>query len=332
VKRRELLYSLLALGAVVCPRSARAQVVRPPFRIGLLPDLSAVRFGQFIHAMREEGWVERREFVVAKTGFEYGPNIEQAASLAVQGAPDLILVTTEAYAAAAHRLTTTIPIVMWVSGYPVERGVAHSLARPGKNVTGSSNYAGTGVWGKLVELLRDSSPGIKRVGVLWDYLPPAFHADIVASVQVELQRDVARALGVTVDIVDVLATDRVTAAMDEVYGRRPDALLVTAGPILGPMRSHITRFAIEKRLPLISDSSWPQVQPQPLLTYSASPVVLMRQAAAYVVRILRGGAKPADLPIQQPAKFELVVNLKTAAALGLTIPPSFLLRADRVIE
>ena len=83
MKRRELLYSLLALGAVVCPRSARAQVVRPPFRIGLLPDLSAVRFGQFIHAMREEGWVERREFVVAKTGFEYGPNIEQAASLEI---------------------------------------------------------------------------------------------------------------------------------------------------------------------------------------------------------------------------------------------------------
>jgi ABC-type uncharacterized transport system substrate-binding protein len=331
MNRRKSLVALVALAGAGGLRSAGAQL-RPPFRIGLLPDISVERVGQFVHAMGEEGWQERREFVVMESGFKYGPEIEQAASRTVKAAPDLILAATEAYAAAAQRLTTTIPIVMWVSGYPVERGVAHSLARPGKNVTGNSNYAGTGVWGKLLELLRDAKPTIRRVGVLWDYLPPAFQAEIVASVQAEMQRDIARALGVTVHIVDVSTTDRASAAMDEIYAQRPDALLVTAGPILGPVRSLVAQFAIEKRLPLISDGQWPQVQAQPLLTYSAPPVVLMRQAAAYVVRILRDGAKPADLPIQQPAKFELVVNLKTAKALGLTIPQSILLRADRVIE
>ena len=334
MNRRDTLGALLALGALAGPLRAGAQAQRPagPFRIALLPDIGVVRRKQFIDAMRETAWTEGREFTVVESGFKWSPQIEPAAKHVVATKPDLILATSEAYAAAAHRLTTKIPIVMWVSGYPVEKGVAQSLARPGKNVTGSANYAGTGIWGKLLELLRDAKPGIKRIGVLWDYLPPAFQTELVPAVQQELRRDIARALGVTVHIVDVSEPDRAPAAMSEIYAQRPDALLATAGPMLGPVRSRVTQFAIEKRLPLISDSQWPQIEPQPLLTYSASPVALMRQAAYYVVRILRDGANPGELPIQQPAKFELVVNLKTAKAIGLTLPKSMLVRADEVIE
>lgn len=334
MNRRDTLAALLALGAVAGPlrAGAQAQWAGKSYRIGLLPDIGAVRRKQFVDAMREAGWSEGREFAIVNSEFKYGPQIEAAATRIVAAKPDLILATTEAYAAAAHRLTKTIPIVMWVSGYPIERGVAMSLARPGKNVTGSANYAGTGVWGKLLELLRDAKPGIKRIGVLWDYLPPAFQAEVVESVQLELRQDVARALDVAVHIVEVKAPDLAPAAMSEIYAGSPDALLATAGPIIGPVRSSVMQFAFEKRLPTISDAPWPQIELQPLLTYSASPVILMRQAAAYVIRILRDGAKPGDLPIQQPAKFELVVNLKTAKAIGLTLPQSILVRADEVIE
>jgi putative ABC transport system substrate-binding protein len=331
MNRRRSVIACVALAALGGLGRAGAQS-RAAFRIGVLPSLWELRREQFVDAMRQEGWLEKREFVLVDLGLKYGSEIDKAADRMVNVAPDLILTATEAYAAAAHRLTTRIPIVMWVSGYPVERGVARSLARPGKNVTGSSNYAGTGIWGKLLELLRDTKPGIQRVGILWDYLPPAFQAEIVASVQAELRRDIASALGLTVHIVDVTTTEGTAAAVDQIYAQRPDALFVTAGPILSPVRSSLARFAIEKRLPLISDSPWPQIEPQTLLTYSASPVVLMRQAAAYVVRILRDGAKPGELPIQQPARFELIVNLQTAKAIGVTVPPSILLRADRVIE
>ncbi|HEX5611616.1 MAG TPA: ABC transporter substrate binding protein, partial [Burkholderiales bacterium] len=215
MNRRALLIALVAVAAPVASRKASAQS-RPPFRIGLLPSLGELRRGQFVDAMREEGWTEGEEFVVVDSGFKFGPEIEKAANRMVDLAPDLILVATEAYAAAAQRLTERIPIVMWVSGYPVEGGVAHSLARPGKNVTGSANYAGTGVWGKLLELLRDTKPGIERVGILWDFLPPAFQAKLVTSVQTELRRDFAKALGLTVHVVDVVATERAGVAMEQI--------------------------------------------------------------------------------------------------------------------
>jgi putative ABC transport system substrate-binding protein len=121
-------------------------------------------------------------------------------------------------------------------------------------------------------------------------------------------------------------------AISLLRSRAPQAVLATAGPMLTPVRAQVVRFVMEQRLPLASDSPWPHLEPQPLLTYSASPAVLMRQAADYVVRILRGGENPAELPIQQPAKFELVVNLRTARLIGLDVPRPLLLRADRVLE
>jgi putative ABC transport system substrate-binding protein len=231
-----------------------------------------------------------------------------------------------------QRVTSTVPIVMWTSGYPVEAGVAVSLARPGKNVTGMTIYAGTGIWGKLLELLRESKPTIKRVGVAWGYVPPTFPREEIEPCYREL-RQAAQALNVALLIQEIAKPDGVQAGLASIDAARPDALLVTAGPGFYTERHRVIQFAVSKRIPTAADWQWPpSEEKQPMLVYAPSFSAAMRQAASYVVRILDGKARPGDLPIQQPSKFELIVDLKTAKAIGLTIPQSLRLRADRVIE
>jgi putative ABC transport system substrate-binding protein len=245
----------------------------------------------------------------------------------------LLWVTNTASAVSAHRHTKTLPIVMFASGYPVEAGLAASLARPGKNVTGNTLYAGTGIWGKLLELLRDSKPGVKRIGVLWGYVPPAHPPEEIEALDKELAQ-AGPALGVTLHRVDVARADQVADALAAMEMAKVEALLVTSGPGLWATRQQVLQFAERRRLPTIAD--FPQLSEdkglRPLLLYSPSLEVLRRQAISYVVRVLRDGANPGELPIQRPAKFELVVNLKAARAIGLPLPQSLLLRADRVIE
>lgn len=339
MKRRDALAALLAAASALRLRDALAQgaaaarAEAAPHRVYMLPWIGPERRDQFLEAMRELGWERGREFALLESRFTYDlTQIDAAAGAALAEAPALILATSEAYAAAAQRLTRAIPIVMWVSGYPVEAGVAASLRRPGGNVTGNANYAGTGIWGKLVEVLRDARPDARRIGVLWDYLPPAFEGENVARVQRELVHEIGPSLGVAVHIVNVDAPGRIDEAIAELSTRAPQAVFATAGPGIASQRARVLRFMVERRLPLISDSPWPQIEPQPLLTYSASPPALMRQAAEYVVRILRGGESPAELPIRQPARFELVVDLRTARLIGLSVPPSLLLRADRIVQ
>ena len=331
MNRRDTVLALLALASA--PLGARAQPQRSgkPFRIGLFPDLLEARRKVFVNEMRILGWEEGQGFVILPLGLGFGQPIEPAAKRMVAEKPDLIIATTDAYAAAAHRLTKTIPIVMWVSGYPVESGLANSLARPGKNVTGNTVYAGTGVWGKLVQLLQDAKPGIKRIGVLFDYASPAFPRESIDPGLDEIRR-AGRALGLTIQIVEVDSPDQLSGALAAIEAERPDALLVTSGFVLFPVRYRITQFAVTKRLPMITDARWLAViDPQPLLSYGPLIEVLLRQTAYYVDRILKG-AKTGDLPIQQPAKFELVLNMKTAKAIGLAVPQVFLLRADEVIR
>ena len=331
VNRREFLIATGSLASCVVVAGGSAVYAAKPFRIALLPSLPPVRRQQFIDGLRDQGWSLNQDFTLVEASAADGRKMEADAQHIVAEKPDLIVVTYDSYAAAAHRLTKTIPIVLWVGGYPVEIGVASSLSRPGKNVTGNANYAGTGVWGKLLELLRELKPGIERAGVLIDYVPPAFDRDVLLAVNDALRRD-ARALDLTIEIVEVSKAEQVESALEEVYAKQAEGLLVTAGPNISPVRSRVVEFAIEKRLPLISDATWIQIDRQPVLTYAGSLPALMRQAASYVVRILKDGAKPGDLPIQRPSKFQLVVDLRTAQAMGLTIPPSILLRADQVIE
>ena len=334
MRRRDTILALLALGATAGPLAAGAQAQRAgPFRIGLLPDRTPAFREQIAAALRDLGWLEGRDYQFVLTGYQGGDQIEEAASRMVAASPDLILmIHVTPYAIAARRLTSSIPIVMLFSGYPVEEGLAHSLARPGGNVTGNTVYAGTGVWGKLAELLRDAKPSIKRIGVLWGYVEPAHTRKSIDPPHQEI-RTAARSLGLAVNIVEVPSPDRTPAAIDAIDKERPDALLVAAGQRIGAQAKLVTQYAVAKRLPMIVDIRWQAaIEPYPLLVYGASVPDLFRQAVSYVVRILRDGARPSELPIQQPAKFELVVNLKTAKAIGLKLPQSILVRADEVIE
>ncbi|MCJ7830533.1 MAG: ABC transporter substrate-binding protein, partial [Desulfobacterales bacterium] len=224
-------------------------------------------------------------------------------------------------------------IVMWHAGEPVTAGLANSLARPGKNVTGISTYADAGVWAKLVELLHDANPKIKRIGVLWDYVPP-FNTRKLAESYLQEIRKAARAYAITLHIAEVSRSDQVPAALAQIETSRPDALLSTAGPGIGvgSRAQRIPQFAVDKRLPLAVDVRWnPLLDPYPMLVYAPSHRELMGIAVSYVDRILKG-AKPAALPFQQPLKLELLVNLKTAKAIGLSVSQALLLRADVVVE
>ncbi|MGH6923786.1 MAG: ABC transporter substrate-binding protein [Propylenella sp.] len=327
MKRREAVVRVLSLVALPLMASAQGR----PLRIGALPDFIEPFGGWFYEAMRELGWRKGRDFVLIETGFPFGHQIEPAAKRIVAEAPDIIFTVNTGYALAAHRLTKTIPIVMWTSGYPVEVGLAESLARPGKNVTGNTNYAGTGVWGKMLELLRELKPSTQCIGVIWDYVPPAHPREEVEPPHRELRR-AGKQLGVRIHIVEVAHPDAAPEALGEVAAARPDALVVTTGTPLFNLQAKLMQFAVEKRLPTIVDFPWrPAIQPQPLLVFAPSARDLIHRAVAYVDRIAKG-AKAGELPIQQPAKFELVVNMKTAKVLSLTVPSSILVRADRVVE
>jgi putative ABC transport system substrate-binding protein len=297
----------------------------------MFPDMIPIVRSALTEAMRELGWVEKRDVEVIESGFQYGgAQAEQAAKRVVALKPDLIITTSSSYTLVMHRATATIPIVMWASGYPVEVGLAHSLARPGKNVTGNSLYAGTGIWGKVQELLREAKPEIKRIGVCWGYVPPDYPKAEIDPCYREL-RQAAQALGVALDIVEFAPTGKFAAALEKIDVARPDALVITSGPSIWAMRAQLMDYATRKRLPTIVDWAWPTGDSHPLLVYAPTTLDLVRRALAYVERIKRG-AKPGDLPIQLPSRFELLVSRKTAKLVGIQLPQSMLARADRVIE
>lgn len=333
MNRRRTLAVLLALAASLNGGQAHARPPKPnrPYRIGVVPDNLPGRHALMVAALRTVGWTEGTDYVLLQSGIPLGIEIERSIQRVVDARPDLILVSITGYAVVARRLTQTIPIVMWTSGYPVEAGLAQSLSRPGGNVTGLAIYAGTEVFGKFLELLRDVKPGVRRVGVLWAYVPPFHPHGEIDPVYREL-RESAQRLGMEVRIWEVERPERTHAALDEIAAGNLHALFLTSGAPTTMHRSAIARFAIDRRLPTISDFTWPGIEPQPLMRYSPSAESLLRQAAVYIDRILRTGAVPGELPIQRPAKFELEVNLRTAKALELEVPQSILLRADRIVE
>ena len=330
MNRRDM---LVASATLLAAPLARAQT-RPaggPFRIGLLPDLPTARHEQIIAALRELDWVHGRDFILFQSEVPQGRDVELSARRVVEGKPDLIFAANTAYILAAYRLTKTVPIVMWTSGYPVESGLAYSLANPGKNVTGLSIYAGTEIFGKLLQLLVETKPGIKRIGVLWSYVPPAHPREEIEPAYAQI-RSAAQSLRLDVRIIEISKPEETQTALATVRTERMQALMITAGWPLFTRRQEVMNFVVEKGIPTVADWEWLGIEPQPLLRYSPLAFDLIRQASLYVDKILKGGAKAGNLPIQQPAKFELVVNLKTARKIGIKIPQSILLRADRVIE
>jgi putative tryptophan/tyrosine transport system substrate-binding protein len=332
MKRREFI-RLVGGATATWPLAALAQNTNnAPKRIAFFPDPVPSVLEGWRADMRVLGWIEKQDFFVLPSGIEYGsrnPSNEDAQRV-VANKPDLIFTVSTNYALAAQRATGSIPIVMLTSGYPVEAGVADSLARPGRNVTGNTAYAETGVWGKLLQLLREAKPDIKRVGILWTYVTPAFPKEEIEPGYTELN-SAARWLNLELHIVEVANSDQVQAALAELRERSPEGLLLTSFFAL-KARSVVTQFALDKGLPTIADADWTRVAPpHPLLCYGPISRELIQNAVASVDKILRG-ASPGDLPIQRPSRFELVVSLTTAKAIGLDLPPVFLAQADRVIE
>jgi putative ABC transport system substrate-binding protein len=224
---------------------AQAQSARAPYRIALLPDFGPAAepmLKVFIETLRESGRLEGRDYVFYRSGIFYGPDTESAVRRVVEEKPDLIFAFNLGYIIAAHKLTKTIPIVMWISGFPVEGGVAVSLARPGKNVTGMTIYAGAEVFGKLVQLLRDTKPSIKRIGALVTYVPP-FHPPAEADAIIGAMRDAGRALGIDLRILEIARPEQTTDALATVVTERIEALLLTGGGIncFASARDHAVR-------------------------------------------------------------------------------------------
>jgi putative ABC transport system substrate-binding protein len=236
---------------------------------------------------------------------------------------DVIVVISTPAIQAARRATRTIPIVMATSSDPVQTGLVASLARPGGNVTGLSILSSE-LSGKRLQLVREAAPGVSRVAVLWNPSNPG------SELQFRQMQLAARAVGAEVVGLEATHGPDLDRALAAALSARAGALVVLDDPLPFNHRARITAFAAKHRLPALYGLS-AFASDGGLLTYGPDTGEMMRRAATYVDKIVKG-ARPGDLPIEQPTKFELVVNLKTAKAMGLTIPASVLLRADRVIE
>ncbi len=332
MKRREFI-RLFAGASFATPLGVHAQVTnKTPKRIAFLPDLVPITLEDWRVDMRALGWTEGQDFIIMPSGIEPG-NTGQAAAAqrVIANKPDLIFTMTTANALALQRATGSIPIVMLYSGYPVEAGMADSLAKPGRNVTGNAIYAETGVWGKMLQLLREAKPDIERVAVVWTYVIPAFPKEEIDPCFADLN-SAARSLGLTLRIVEVANPDQVQAALAEIGEWKPGGLLLTSS-ITADAMSVVAQFAVDKRLPTTIDFDWTPflAPPHPLLAYGPVYRKLVRNAVASVDKILRG-ASPADLPIERPSRFELIVNQKTAKAIGLDLPAVLIAQAAKVIE
>jgi putative ABC transport system substrate-binding protein len=279
----------------------------------------------FQQGLRDLGYVEGRS-VAIEYRFAEG-RLDRAIELAselVRLPVDVIVAPGTALAQAARKAAATIPIVLVTAGNPVGDGLIQSFARPGGNVTGLTMAVDQKIGGKLLELLKEAVPTVSRVAILWNPLTGP-HALLLKEME-----GPARTLGVTLQPLSVRRPDDVDGAFAAMARARADGLIVLGDPVFLSVRDRIAASATKGRLPSIADLS-EQVRAGGLMSYGPSLPDLFRRAATYVDRILKG-AKPADLPVERPTKFELIVNLKAAKTLGLTVPPAVLARADEIIK
>jgi putative ABC transport system substrate-binding protein len=323
---------LAGSGAVLlaAPRAVKAQQPRRVPRLCFLTfdpgtaQSPSPRFEAFFQRLRDLGYVHGQtvtiDYLVADGRGERFPEL---AAECVRLRADIIAVTTTPAARAAQNVTRTIPIVMVELGDPVGTGLVQSLARPGGNVTGVTTMA-PGLSAKRLQLLKAAAPRVSRVLVL------AYLVDPIAMHQIEELKKAAPSVGVQLQIRNIGTPDDLSAAFDDGAKEGAEALLTTSASIFIVHRARLTELAARHRLPaiysnrLVADAGG-------LMAYDANRRSLEIASATYVDKILKG-TNPADLPVEQPTKFDLVMNLKTAKALGLTIPPSLLGRADEVIQ
>ena len=327
MERRAFL-AAVASGLLAAPLAAKAQQVAQIARIGMLADATSPHLREaFLQGLRELGYVEGRNLVIEYRDAEgKSERLPALAAELVALKVDVIVAGNTAQTLAAKQATGTIPIVFSFALDPVRDGLVRSLARPGGNVTGLSFLAPELV-GKRLELLTQAVPKVRRVAVLRH---PGAQAERTEK-DLRLEAEVAaRGLGIQVQFVEARGPDEFDRAFSEVTRARADALTVLGSAMLFSQRSRVVALAAKNRLPAVYGLR-EYVDAGGLMAYGPNGPALFRHAATYVDKILKG-VKPADLPVEQPTKFEFVINLKTAKALGLTIPPSLLARADQVIE
>jgi putative ABC transport system substrate-binding protein len=324
--RRQFIAAVTSL--VGAPVVAGAQQAGKVLRIGVLAVGSAssesARIEAFRQGLRELGHVEGKNLMV-EWRFADGDTgrLPALAGDLVRSNVDIIVAAFMSEILAARQATTVIPIVMVQSVDPVPNGLVASLARPGGNMTGMTIQPPE-FGGKLVELLKQAVPQLSRLAVVWDPVYPGFkpfyeHAQIAA-----------RTLSITLQSVEVRQAGEIDVAFARITKERYQGLTIWPTNVMAVNIKRIIDFALQNRLPTIYPTR-AYMDVGGLMSYSPNRDEVYRRIAAYIDKILKG-AKPADLPVEQPTKYELVINLKTAKALGLTIPPSLLLRADEVIQ
>jgi ABC-type uncharacterized transport system substrate-binding protein len=325
---RRAFITSMAGGLLATPFAAEAQPSGRVARVGILSadaeSLDNVSRGVFVAALKDLGWIVGQNlFFEARYAAGQSDRLPALAAELVRLKVDMIIAFRNRETLAAQRATASIPIVMLLGIYPEQAGLVASLARPGGNVTGTTVGAVTG--GKYLELLKEAVPKLTRVAFLSDPTFPSFTA--VRQEQVSAE---ARRLGLTLTPIAAQHPDDIGPALARVAKERPGAMWVVPIGSLVTREYQIIGFATAERLPTIFPARF-LAEIGGLMSYGYDREHLARRTASYVDRILKG-AKPADLPIEEPTKFELVINLKTAKAIGLTIPQSLLLRADQVIE
>jgi putative ABC transport system substrate-binding protein len=331
MKRREFL-CFVSGTAVFWPGLARAQQSQKPkfFRLGYLePGASTDQTvhglrRQFLLGMRDLGYIEGRDFKLEER-YAAG-RIEKLPELASELARipvDIIAAGGEAPISAAKKATSTVPIVMLIAADPVGSGFVASLARPGGNITGMSSLT-SDMSSKRMQHLKEMLPHASRVAVLWN------PANVSKHVEWSDTEAAAKSLGLTLHSVEARTPGDIEVALASISQMRPDALLTLAESLTIAFRGRIASFALANRLPMVS-AIREFAEAGGLATYGTSRPHLWRQSAVYVDKIMRG-AKPADLPVEQPTRFELLINLNTAKAIGVDVAPTMLTRADEVIE
>jgi putative ABC transport system substrate-binding protein len=326
MKRREFI-TLIGGAAAAWPLMAQAQQMR---RIGVLMPLAESdpeaqrRITAFVQALQDLGWFVGQTLSLETRYADGKPELlPMLAGQLVQSNVDVIITQAAQSVEAAMKATSTMPIVMASVGDAVGGGYVASLARPGGNVTGQTLIA-TGQSTKRLQLLKEVSPGINRVAVLWNRNASGHR------LQFGEMEAAAPRLGIDLLSLPITATSEVEASLQAVSNGKAQAIVMMEDPMIQAARVRIVEFAMRERMPSIGEFR-PIVAAGGLMSYGGDQIQMWRSAAAYVDKILKG-AKPGDLPVQQPTKFTLSINLKTANALGLTVPPILLAIADEVIE
>ena len=325
---RRTFLSAISVAVLAVPLAAEAQQAGKVYRIGWLevtPWTPVTRKVQdaFVEALRDRGFVEGQN-VIFERRYSEGREDRYAGFVAdlIRMRVDLILASSSTAVRAAKQATSTIPIVMLGVAFPERQGFIESLARPGGNVTGVSNQGGE-FSGKVLQLLKETLPQLSKIAIVWN---PDNPASAISFKEADLPA--ANALRVAVVSLEVRGSEDLERALTTLALERPDVLWVHL--TANPFRPRLLEFAAKNRLPTFGQaSSWPQAGG--LMSFGPNLADLYGDAATYVAKLLHG-AKAADLPVEQPTRFNLVINLKTAKALGLTIPPSLLLRADHLIQ